>query len=86
MYRTYYDELGDEVVEFVEGEPWSLPDFYRENEAIIAAQNIEAGHCRSDLAISRNTLHAAVQLVRRQTLGWGMKFANDPRRFSGGVR
>lgn len=83
MYRTYYDEIGDEVVELEEDRSkWNLPSTYRFREVQIAAENMWQGHDRAELAISRNTLHQAVQLLRAYTPHWGKKFAKDPRQFS----
>lgn len=81
-YRTYWDENGDETVELEEG-PFPLPANYREQETKLAFLNIVCNDAdRRDMPISRSTLHAAVQEVRKCTWGFGDKFKKDPRQFS----
>lgn len=80
-YRTYWDENGDETTE-LEDYSFKLPKNYREREIHYAFLNTVAGTARADLAVSRNTLHGAVQMLRACTYGFGDRFKKDPRRFS----
>ena len=81
-YRTYWDENGDETLELEEGASFELPKDYRASEIAHAMWNLANGADRREMPISRETLHCAVQALRRQTPGFGERFRKDPRRFS----